>query len=296
MNICEKCGTGNEEKYKYCKNCGDFLNVQPDSAEPIHQFEQEQQTTATENSFNEEKTTENANQNNTYSQNSAYYNQSIGYFSVEDFGGVSAEEMSFFIGKKADKFLPKFSKMELTASKTTWCWPAAILGYLFGPLGSAFWFFYRKMYKTAVIFSIIGAAVIILTSALGFNTSGNIMESIADVTDFEGLISAVQESVNSSEITTGDVLRSTVSSAISSLADIAACVVAGMYGMYFYKNHCKKRIIQYRSLIADQRYYKIGLASIGGTSVGFVILGIALYFAASEIGSIAAMLLSSIFR
>ncbi len=290
MNICEKCGTENEEKYKYCKNCGNFLNVQTDSAEQIHQLEQEQQTTATES----------ANQDSTYGQttqgNATFKNQGLGYFTVDDFGGVSAEEMSFFIGKKADKFLPKFSKMELTDSKISWCWPAAILGYLFGPLGSAFWFFYRKMYKPAVIFSIIGAIVIILTSALGFNASNNIMESIADVTDFESLISAFQESVNSSEITTGDVLRSIVSSAISSLADIAACVVAGMYGMYFYKTHCKRRIVQYRSLIADQRYYKIGLASVGGTSVGMVILGIALYFAASEIGSIIAMLLSSIFR
>ena len=51
--------------------------------------------------------------------------------------------------------MPVFSKLEITGGKTAWHWPCAILSFLFGPIGAALWFFYRKMYKYAVIFLVV---------------------------------------------------------------------------------------------------------------------------------------------
>lgn len=292
MNICEICGTENESKYKYCKNCGNLLNAQSETATAPQDFTAQQtvhfENTATDNMQNSFNNELNGVAGVQTTQSGAAYSN-FGYFTLNDFSGISSEEMASFIGKKANKFLPKFSKMELSGSKISWCWPAAVLGYFFGPMGSALWFFYRKMYKPAFLFSAIGAVLTILTSVLDFNTGSQLSVDFSQITDFSSLISAVQESLKSTELSTSGLILSYLSPAISGFASLASCLISGMFGMNFYKNYCKKRIVEYRSFVADQRYYRIGLASVGGTSAGMLILGIALYFATNEIVSLLAI-------
>ena len=122
--ICSECGTENEEKFKFCKNCGKELEPQ--------KFEQ--------------------NDYNTTSNNQPYGQYGYNDFIIPETEGIPNEEVATFVGRKAGKIIPKFAKMQATNSKISWCWPVAILSYFFGPVGAAFWYLYRKMYKMATIF------------------------------------------------------------------------------------------------------------------------------------------------
>ncbi len=165
--------------------------------------------------------------------------------------------------------------MELTGSKVSWCWPAAVLGFLFGPLGAAIWFFYRKMYKAAVIFMAIG---IVFSAAVGIIagpiTDKDFLQGAVESYysgDYEGFYNGVGELLCSE-----DTVRSIAASVLDSAVSIATMIVAGMFGFYFYKRHAVRSINRYRDMSVDPRYYKIGLASIGGTSSGMAVLGVAI--------------------
>ena len=252
-NICEVCQTENEPQYKYCKNCGHLL-------------------TASENSNN---------QYTNYNDGQTPYSNGI---HINDFDGISAEEMALFVGKNSDKILPKFEKMQITNSKTSWTWPAAILGLIFGPLGSALWFFYRKMHKVAMIFVAIGAVLSILTGTLNYLggqtvsqaavesfLSGDIEKAIEEITNAEKNISATQKFLGNLGVLINDV------------ANVASGILAGLFGMYFYKKFCNEKITQYRISSPDTAFYKMGLSYSGGTSGGMLAVGIIIMIAVDYI-------------
>ncbi len=255
-NICEICGTENEQEYKYCKNCGGVLDIQ------------------------EKKETVAYNSQPNYTYTAYNPNQS---FIADSFEGVSSEEMVAFVGKNSDKILPKFSKMEFTRSKVSWCWPAAILGYLLGPMGSALWFFYRKMYKPAVIFAVIGAVITILTGVMSVGDD-IIPEAAIDAFISGNYSESLQILENSQkDVTVTEKVLIGVSSLINEMANIGACIISGIYGFYNSKKHCINKIREVRSYQGDARFYKLGLASVGGCSGGMLALGIILIFASQSI-------------
>ena len=167
--------------------------------------------------------------------------------------------------------MPKFIKMEITNSKTSWCWPAALLGFFLGPMGAALWFYYRKMYKPAALLTVIGAVINIVTAALTFN-SGSVdftalYRSIL-AGDAQSIISAFKSLSDSSTV------LDLIATAISNAADLVTCILTGLYGYYLYKEHCIKSINRFRMSIPDRRYYTMGLASVGGVSGGMLAVGI----------------------
>lgn len=267
--ICPICSTENEAEYKFCKNCGNSLVGGEDTNEQTKEREVE---------------------NEKFQDSTQPNNQPQG-FVVGDYRGVSAEEMAAFVGKKAGVILPKFTKMEITGSKISWCWPAAILGLVLGPMGSAIWFFYRKMYKPAVLFAVIGAIVTVITSILTFGSSNEMLDIAFDAI-LSGDANAVISAFENLEPT--ETAFTVIAGFISDAIDIASFIVAGMYGYYIYKNHCISKITSYRSYQADQRYYKIGLASIGGVSGGMLAVGILLIVAIENISSFVMALVSFI--
>ena len=258
-NICEVCQTENEPQYKYCKNCGHPLN----------------------NS-----------ENNTYQYTNPHDGQSP--FSKEmhinEFDGVSAEEMAIFVGKNSNKILPKFEKMEITKSKTSWVWPAAILGFILGPLGSALWFFYRKMYKVAMIFFAIGAFVTLLTGTLAYGSGQTVPQSAVesflsgDINKAIDEIAASEESMSATQKMLGN-----LSVVIEDVACVASGILAGLFGMYFYKKFCTEKITEYRISSPDTAFYKMGLSYVGGTSGGMLAVGIILMFAVENIADFVMM-------
>ncbi len=262
-NYCSECGTENEAEYKYCKNCGSKL------------YEEE---TNPQNNFH------------TQSNGGTYINNDK--FIVDTIDGVPSEEMSIFIGKKAIDIMPKFSKMAISNSKISWCWPAALLGIFLGPLGSALWFFYRKMYKPAVILSAIGAFVTVLTSLLTFGTTSSAFDMFADAFskgDFEAAINSLANADFSSTIL--DVLAGL----ITDISNFLSFLLTGLFGYHFYKNHCAEKINSFKTFQADQRYYRLGLSSIGGVSGGMLAVGIIIMITVENFTSIITGIAAMIF-
>lgn len=240
-NICPECRTENEPQYIYCKNCGTKIsNNEGQFAEGNIQNEQ---------------------------KNGGFdYKENHGIIDIID--GNPSEDVGIFVGKKSINILPKFSKMELTSSKASWCWPAAILGYLFGPFGTAIWMFYRKMYKLALIFMTIGVAVTVVSTA---SVGGSYDELLAPLEDVEiYTFNDFVQLLDGFEITP----KMMISSALSEMINIASFVVSGLFGMYWYKRFTAQKIHRYRASDIDHRYYRMGLASIGGTSAGMAILAV----------------------
>ncbi len=257
--VCSVCGTENEEEYKYCKNCGNRLEIAQNQEEPENKAQTAYHSSECDNSIPK-------------------------WSIVNDYNGVSAEEMAVFIGKKADKILPKFSKMQMTNSKISWNWPVAILGYILGPMGSALWFFYRKMYKPAIILSLIGALLMIVSGFLTVG-SGDLISKSALEAIFEGDFEDAVGLINSANInlTTAQKVMGAVSTFLNELINIATCLIMGIYGYFIYKEYCIKKISEYRAFDADTRFYKIGLASVGGQSGGMLAVGIILLLVVQSI-------------
>ena len=266
-NYCDKCGTENEIKYKYCKNCGTPLNT--NTADNTTYTEQTQYV-HTNSQYNTE-TPKNA-------------------FFIDSIDGIPHEEVRVFIGSKSTEIMPKFSKMILTRSKISWCWPAALLGFFLGPLGASLWFFYRKMYKNAGILAIIGAVVTLITGLLNINPAAvafgeEFLEQILN-----GDINSALASI--SNFSAPETVLNIIGSLISDTVNTATCILCGLFGYHLYKKHCVAKIYEYRSLQTDPRYYRLGLAATGGVSGGMLALGIVIILASESITSVITSIIS----
>lgn len=280
--ICSNCATENEEKYDYCKNCGTKL---------------EKHFNATDNDSFRENEQSYANQNYSYDNQSAYYpkeedysnyqtqNSYSGNTYVETIAGIPYSEVSVFVGKKAPKYMNTFARMEITGAKTAWHWPTAILSLFMGPLGAALWFFYRKMYKIALILSVVGI-IVTAASALIIGpvaASVDVVDIILNIAQPENL-----NAENLKELT----LRSEIANFLTGIVSLICLLVCGLFTHGWYKNHIHNTILKYRSSNVDMRYYQLGLMSIGGTSGGMLALGIAIMFLSENITSIIFAVLS----
>ncbi len=280
--ICPECETENEKEYRFCKNCGTDLSVL-DNAEQNENAEVEQKA-----SFAQEQPAES--RENTDAPRQTYvppvspdpqpsynaYSQNYAKF-VDSFDGVSMDEAAVFFGKKAPVFCEKISKMELSKSNVCWCWPVAVLSFFFGPIGAAIWFFYRKMYKIALILVAIGAALTLLLGVIGG------VNDVLPVKDTVSLQSALQEG-NLTKIIKSfsfeETFRTAVASALNSIVKIASFVLSGLFSMYFYKKFTAEKIKELR-FKTDPRFYTLALAATGGTSAGMVFAGIGFLMAVS---------------
>ena len=287
--ICSECGVANENDYIYCKNCG--APLVKTEAEPEFIANNAQSETKLGGDF--DRGTDAGSYTPPYSAPNYAGAQYSPYNTYTSYAidGVPADDVAFFVGKKSAEIMPKFMKMEITRSKVSWCWPAAILGFIFGPFGAALWFFYRKMYKIALILIAMGTLLTFTTAALTYDTNSqsisNIFESITEG-DEEALLDAFGKI--GSEETALDLLAS----GLNNLASLAACVLSGLFGFYAYKNHCVKSIKKFMQNGIDQRYYRMGLASLGGVSGGMLAVGIISMIVIENIASIVTVVLSAI--
>ncbi len=266
--ICSECGVANENDYTYCKNCGAPLVKSGPKPEFIGDAAQNKadagsfDTNANTGGYTPPYGTPNYGEANYWPYNT-YTSYAI--------DGVPAEDVAFFVGKKSADVMPKFMKMEITHSKVSWCWPAAILGFIFGPLGAAIWFFYRKMYKIALILLAAGTVLSFTTAALTYNVGTQDMKGIFESIS-EGDADALLEAFRSIEA--GETALTLLASGINELANLAVCILCGLFGFYAYKNHCVRSIKGFIQNGIDQRYYRMGLASLGGVSGGMMAVGI----------------------
>ena len=130
--ICSECGTENENDYIYCKNCGALLTAAPKPETVPESTAQETVPKTEHSSFRPAPAPEAAAP--AFKPVPPVYNTENGNTGYTQSGapapdGIPQEEIALFIGKKSVVIKPKFIKMEITNSKTSWCWPAALLFY-----------------------------------------------------------------------------------------------------------------------------------------------------------------------
>ena len=239
MNVyCKNCGTENEEKYSFCKNCGTPL--QSDAQKVKYRYD--------------------------------YYADKIPD-TIED---IPSNDFANFVRANRYKILDKFSKMSLTGSKLSWCWPAAILSFFFGFFGASIWLFYRKMYRYATIALLIGVLVLGIHTAVTYDVAVTLGEQLREVfiemqtgDNREHLYTL--EAILQNFTGTREVMASNL---INEFANYSAAFFYGLFGMYLYKKHSVKKITAYRATNIDSAYYDFGLSALGGTSIGMAVLAV----------------------
>ncbi len=251
--ICKNCATVNDDKFSYCKNCGTPL----DATEKV---------------------------NNETNYKSGYYSSSP---VLEEIDGISTEEIGIFVGPNKQKIIDKFSKMSITTSKISWCWPAAILSLFFGFFGAALWLFYRKMYKYGTIALAIAVVVLGINTAITYKPTIEFFEQAANAfyelkgaaPDFQSFSTLLAQALSHLSATTQMML----SNFLNEVATYAATTIYGLFGMYLYKKHTVKRITEYRLVNNNSEYYTYGIKAIGGTSTGMAVLTIIIVIALQNI-------------
>ena len=272
--ICSCCGKENELSNEYCYNCGSFLagGVAPKMQEPV----QSAQYNPAPEGF--------------------YANTPItpSNFAADNSEVVSAEEIGRFVGNNGDKILKKFNAMEVSGSKISWCWPAIILTFLFGLVGTGFWFLYRKMTKFGVIFISIGLAMGLVfgfangTYELAANQTDNIISSFKNVEDFSDVMDAIEDLPES---VLEETPRMQAVNSVNNLLDIALAVIFGLFAMGMYKKHCLISVIRIRTRSQNEVMSHAMYSQLGGVSGGALCVGILVYIlGSSALESIATLL------
>ena len=262
MIICPECSTENEESYEFCKNCGTPLKKSAPKTEAKHQPRPQHQP---------------------FVQSQP---QSNG-FVLETIDGNPIADVKAFIGKNADEFLTKFSKMEITGSRVSWCWPAALLGLFLGPMGAAIWFLYRKMYKIATVLFAVGFALGAMNWAF-FGTLIPHLEIVENISD--ALSKGLLDASFFVDYATSDVFDT-----VDTIICFVGGVLGGLLGTRFYKDFVKNKINKYRGKFGDMNYYSFGLSAIGGVSGGALAIGIALYIVLDDLLTYIPSILERIF-
>ena len=94
---CRSCGTENEEKFSYCKNCGTPLRATEENS---------------------------ANKHRGYDP----YSEAM----PTEIDGIATDDYCNFVGSNQNKIVKKFAKMSHTGTKVSWCLPALLLCVFFG--------------------------------------------------------------------------------------------------------------------------------------------------------------------
>lgn len=254
--ICNVCGTENESHYEYCKNCGkELLWKQNNNAS---QFTNNQSavsyTPVSAYDFNEQE-----NQNLKISQ------------TASEIDGVKSEDLAAYIGPNNEKIIKKFYEMELSGSKTSWCWSTALWA-LFGPIGAAVWFIYRKMYKLGIIILILGIVLSAILTAVRGDGISSLETLLRGSANQSGLLEEIPEGEAESEYGKYSTLRADIAYIAQNLIDLATVILAGLLSMYAYKKHTIKKVKCHSLVNTVERYHQLALMSIGGTSAGMAVL------------------------
>ena len=236
--ICSRCHTQNPEFAEFCKHCGSPLK-------------------------NENDWQSNVQQNTPYSEyqpfrNTSYSSQNVDPDEVID--EVSAEDLSAYVGTKADYYLPRFRRMARGGSSASWNWAA----FFFGPL----WLLYRKMYglgAIVMIFEIIQTAVMEISyKALGF-----VMTEEMTYAEVYALVESALSNPSN--------LYFLLSISLLSVIMLVISIVIAVFGNRLYRDHCQRTIKRAREKTPDLTSGE--LSSIGGVSIAVTVIGyIAQYF------------------
>lgn len=261
MKTCVQCRTENGSDYKYCKFCGAELPC-------VDRKPFEENTDARQQGTGGE------------------------YADSPVSDDVTVTEMNIFVGKNNDKIVPKFISMQQKFKKTSWCWPVFLLGILFGYAGMAAWFFYRKMYKPALLLLAFGTVINIADIAVNFNSMVDLYGGFFDVLASYGQMLS-QDAANAVDWFTDSVNRLALQYSENSIGIFSLIneyvggyilpVVLGLFGMHIYKKHSLGKIADIKRVYAASPAYRTVLYQKGGTSAVPAVIGWIVYTAVSTV-------------
>lgn len=263
--VCQYCGTLNGADFKFCKNCGAPLRVAPVRSNyysadvPVQPVSYEEPMPAPPPQIEEPPVTE--------------------------IDGVPVEDLHYFVGKNSDKIVGKWEKLYKKNGSVSWCWPVAILSYLLGAAGAAFWFLYRRMYGIGI--ALLAAALLFFgveTALLAdpfidmtehflnspefaaaveeYNFTGDILTYAETIEELMANDPAIQQAQE----------RVTLITDLFGYVNLGIGVVFSLFSMAIYKKHTFKKL-----RIFPCRPSPTELSMAGGTSGGALTIGIVVF-------------------
>lgn len=166
--------------------------------------------------------------------------------------------------------------MELGASRVSWCWPAAILSLFFGFFGTAIWFFYRKLYKPALICVAIGTAFCVANTIFTYDAVVSLLAQSFDalkeiLINPENSILELQRILEGVEAISQGV---NVAGILSDIENSLSVILGGLFALGIYKNHVSRSIEKISSEYSHDTAFKTRLKYSGGVSGGMAFLGV----------------------
>ena len=241
--FCPNCGKENPASEPVCLNCGERLynNLNGMGSQPI--------------------TLPNM-------QNQQFSTNVIQISPDDTIGTNKVSDIAEFVQMNANRYIPKFYKMERHGKKISFNWAA----FIFSP----YWFFLRKMHVIGFVIMLI----MLLTT--GACTTERLVNSSKQYTEavqqyYEGELSYEElAEVSGKLIKLPEVTIMTVSS-------IAIKVFCGLFGNYLYKKKVEKDIDDCRQKASSPQEYRLMIFKRGGISGLMCGLSLIGYYCAEQI-------------
>lgn len=284
---CPKCSNIVSAKTRFCEFCGHSFNSST-AVKTTYKPEIEESAVQTEEKvpFAEENTV----------------------YTCGESEPVSDNEIELIVKKKPDVFKKKFKKLEKT--KTGWNWPVFIMSYFLGPVGAALWFLYRKCKKAgflvliaalactvsfslifnslaAPLFSSLGVAAKnydtvrqefseerakeLVAHAQKYMYQGTVLEENATENE-KALINSIRTLVKTTENSSFSLV---FFNGLFGVINFAFTITISLFADYIYKKTCISKINKIKTDYPDE---PMRISKEGGTSVGLVFVGIAIYY------------------
>ena len=246
--VCATCGTPNPAGNHYCKNCGVPLQAQPHggNAQPGTGSPQTPPAHSAPNAANA------PGSGFDYSRlyGNTYTPPMASPFAGHDFlpsidpnetmDGIPAAEWAAYIGPSSRIYLLIFKQMQELQRKISFSFSALI----FGP----FYFFYRKAWKPAFLFTGLMFLVSIPSMLYALQLTGSTLTA--------GISSAVLSGLT----------------AAAGVLDFSIMFFRGLYGFYLYKRSAEAHIRRIQKECPDAQRRSYILSAQGGTSIAAVLL------------------------
>ena len=251
--VCVRCSCVNEEQYRFCKNCGASLPVVE------HSFR----------GFNGE---------NDIPEEQRQYS-----YDAIDYDGVSAEELSAYVGENSDKIMPKMFAMQAVSKKASWCFPVFIFGLVFGFFGMSFWFFARKIYKIGALLLALGFAFTVADAAINLGANKALIDGYweiisADVNqddNIEQIIDTMNEKANALFTEYMEGYNPVISGIASYAGGVFAPIFLSVFAFYLYKQKAIKDIKNIKERYEGDTLVLERIKASGGRNRALVFIPIA---------------------
>lgn len=184
--------------------------------------------------------------------------------------GHTVSDTADFVQRNADKYIPKFYKMERTGRKFTVNWAA----FFFGP----YWFFYRKLPVVGFIIMVVSLVVSALCTTP--EVTAAYKEYYDAMSAFVQGSAAVSQQELSNMAMKIEMMPPVI---IDTLFSVAVHVFCGIFANTFYKQKVVKDIGWAKEAAASPEQYRMMLFRKGGVSLAMLMLSIVGFYSAQQI-------------